>query len=120
MDGRGRPSLHRNGSSFLFLVGGLDLLDQGVDFFGLEFVGVLGHVSLAVVDDFGEVVGRGGGDFFGDESRASEVAAFGGFAVAFGALFFEDGIGSKGGVCGRRLGREGSGREEGGSGEQGR
>ena len=80
---------------FLFLVGGFDLLDQGVDFFGFEFVGVFGHVSLAVVDDPGQVVGSGGGDFFGDEGGASEVAAFGGFAVTLGALFFEDGIGGE-------------------------
>src|ERR1700722_18696082 len=82
MDGRRRPSLHRNGSSFLFLVGRTELLDQGVDFFELQFVGILGHVSLAVVDDLGEVVGGGGGDFFGDEGGASEMAAFGSFAVA--------------------------------------
>lgn len=78
---------------FLFFVGGFDLLDQGIDFFGFEFVGVLGHPSLSVVDDLGEIVGSGGGDFFGDEGGTSEVAAFGSFAVALGTLFFEDRIG---------------------------
>jgi len=44
------PSSERD---FLFLVGGFDLLYQDVDLFGLEFVGVLRHASLAVVDDLG-------------------------------------------------------------------
>jgi len=94
----------------LLPVGGLDLLDQGVDFFGLEFIGVLGHVAFAVGDDCFQVVQGHGAGFVGDEGRSSEMAAFAGFAVTLGAILLEDRVGGEGRV--RRSLGEGCDRRE--------
>lgn len=50
-----------------FLAQGLDLLDQGVDFFRRQLADVLGHAAFAVGDDVAQLMGGGGGVFFGDE-----------------------------------------------------
>jgi hypothetical protein len=77
-----------------FLVQGLDLENQCVDFFRGQFAGVSGHPPLTVNDDAAQVIG--GGDFVGDQRRSAEVPAFCGLAVTLGTVFLEDAVLGKG------------------------
>jgi hypothetical protein len=116
-DGRGRPSLDQlfifaRGFHFLSLnLLDFNLLDQSVDFFWRELACVFRHAAFAVVDDVAQVVGGGGGDFFGDERWSGEVATLGGFPVTLGAVLLEHGVRGQGRASIRRLGLGGDGGE---------
>lgn len=84
-----------------FLVQGLDLENQCVDFFRGQFAGVSGHPALAVSDDAAQVVG--GGDFVGDQRWSAEVAAFCGLAVTLSTVLLEDSVLGQGRVRRRGL-----------------
>ena len=93
--------LARTTSSGSFLVQGLDLENQYVDFFRGKFAGVFGHPALAVSDNAAEVAG--GGDFVGDQRRSAEVAAFCGLAVTLRTVLLEDSVLGQGPVRRRGL-----------------
>lgn len=91
----------RAASAGSFLIQGLELLDQCVDFFRDRFAGVSGHPALAVSDDAAQVVG--GGDFVGDQRWSAEVAAFCSLAVTLRTVFLEDSVLGQGRVRRRGL-----------------
>src|ERR1700676_1349918 len=76
----------------LFLLQGLDLADQRVNFFRCQFAGVLGHVAFSVGDNISKVFRRGGRGFVRDKRRPAKMAALGRFPVTLRTVFLVDGV----------------------------
>lgn len=72
------------------------MLDEEVDFVRGEFAGEFRHVTFAIGDDVAQSIRRHGGNLVGLERGSAEMTAFGGFAVAFGAILGVDGVRGQG------------------------
>jgi hypothetical protein len=108
--------IRARGLLFVGDIGGLDLLNQEVDFVRREFFGELRHPPLSVGDHIAQVVNRCPRDLIRDERRTTEMASGGGFSVTARAIFLVYGIvGETRGGAFRLSLRNQSAREERGS-----